>query len=34
MAPFVSNNCRLWFYQPEEPDGFNDFVKQANKKMF
>ena len=31
MAPFVSDVCRTWFYQPKEPDGFNDFVIQVNK---
>lgn len=24
--------CRGWFYQPEEPKGFTDFIKEQNRK--
>ena len=27
LVPLVSEGCRTWWYQPEEPKGFEDFVK-------
>lgn len=36
MTPFVSNGCRAWWYQPEEPKGFDAFKRTISKthKMF
>lgn len=31
MTPFVSNGCRAWWYQPEEPNGFENFIKDFKK---
>ncbi len=30
MAPAVHDVCRLWWYQPEEPNGFEEFAKSLN----
>ena len=28
MAPAVHDVCRLWWYQPEEPTGFEEFANR------
>lgn len=32
VAPMVSRGCRIRFYQPEEPEGLQEFI-QAKKKL-
>ena len=31
ISPAVHQGCRLWWYQPEEPDGFEEFAKSLKK---
>ena len=31
LAPIISDSCRAWWYQPEEPEGFGVFAKDVKE---
>ena len=31
LAPIISDSCRIIWYQPEEPEGFKDFVNNLKR---
>ena len=32
LAPIISDSCRHWWYQPEEPEGFDTFAKEIKEE--